>query len=194
MHKSGSRLRRCAAVVPVADRCVHDAHHVDLDGEHGEQHVARVEIVNLGTIQRRPSRPHSTSGPTPKPVTVSTTDRESADVRTSPGAAGGSPGPEAVVITTGDVVAGYSAMGGRVSSVPAESERSTRSRAVSSSRRSTVRDWFAMEVHARTPFVDARYERWLDLFVSTVDETFVGNNAERAKHRSTTMAQRCASS
>ena len=43
-------------------------------------------------------------------------------------------------------------------------------------------------VHARTPFIDAHYERWLDLFVSTVDEHFVGDNAELAKHRATKMA------
>ncbi|MEP1123583.1 MAG: group III truncated hemoglobin [Ilumatobacter sp.] len=43
-------------------------------------------------------------------------------------------------------------------------------------------------VHARTPFADAHYERWLDLFVSTVDEHFIGNNAELAKHRAQKMA------
>lgn len=43
-------------------------------------------------------------------------------------------------------------------------------------------------VHARTPFVDAHYERWLELFLSTVDEHFVGANAELAKHRATKMA------
>lgn len=43
-------------------------------------------------------------------------------------------------------------------------------------------------VHARTPFTDAHYERWLDLFVSTVDEYFVGSAAELAKGRATKMA------
>jgi hemoglobin len=43
-------------------------------------------------------------------------------------------------------------------------------------------------VHARTPFAAAHYERWLDLFVSTVDEYFVGSNADLAKHRATKMA------
>ena len=43
-------------------------------------------------------------------------------------------------------------------------------------------------VHARTPFADIHYERWLDLFVSTVDEYFVGDIAELAKHRATKMA------
>lgn len=43
-------------------------------------------------------------------------------------------------------------------------------------------------VHARTPFGDAHYERWLDLFVSTVDEHFIGNNAESATRRATKMA------
>lgn len=44
-------------------------------------------------------------------------------------------------------------------------------------------------VHARTPFTDAHYERWLDLFVSTVDEHFVGSRAEVAKGRATKMAR-----
>lgn len=43
-------------------------------------------------------------------------------------------------------------------------------------------------VHARTPFTDAHYERWLDLFVSTVDEYFVGSTAELAKGRATKLA------
>ena len=43
-------------------------------------------------------------------------------------------------------------------------------------------------VHARTPFADAHFERWLDLFISTVDEYFVGNNVDKAKHRATKMA------
>lgn len=43
-------------------------------------------------------------------------------------------------------------------------------------------------VHVRTPFADAHYERWLDLFVSTVDEHFVGETADLAKHRATKMA------
>ncbi|MGA9278266.1 group III truncated hemoglobin [Ilumatobacter sp.] len=43
-------------------------------------------------------------------------------------------------------------------------------------------------VHARTPFSDAHYERWLDLFISTLDEYFVGETAELAKVRATKMA------
>ena len=43
-------------------------------------------------------------------------------------------------------------------------------------------------VHERTPFADEHYERWLDLFVSTVDEYFVGSTAELAKRRATKMA------
>lgn len=43
-------------------------------------------------------------------------------------------------------------------------------------------------VHARTPFADTHYNRWLDLFVSTVDEHFIGDRAELAKHRATKMA------
>ncbi len=43
-------------------------------------------------------------------------------------------------------------------------------------------------VHALTPFTEAHYERWLDLFVSTIDEYFVGPIAERAKIRAAKMA------
>lgn len=43
-------------------------------------------------------------------------------------------------------------------------------------------------VHSRTPFAEAHYERWLDLFVTTVDEHFVGDTARLAKHRATKMA------
>lgn len=43
-------------------------------------------------------------------------------------------------------------------------------------------------VHARTPFSDAHYDRWLDLFVSTIDEYFVGPTAEMAKVRAAKMA------
>lgn len=42
--------------------------------------------------------------------------------------------------------------------------------------------------HARTPFADSHYERWLDLFVSTIDEYFVGEAAELAKRRAAKMA------
>jgi truncated hemoglobin YjbI len=43
-------------------------------------------------------------------------------------------------------------------------------------------------VHARTPFTDAHYDRWLDLFVSTIDEHFAGSVAEVAKGRAKKMA------
>lgn len=43
-------------------------------------------------------------------------------------------------------------------------------------------------VHARTPFSDAHYDRWLDLFVSTIDEHFAGPVAEVAKGRAKKMA------
>jgi hemoglobin len=43
-------------------------------------------------------------------------------------------------------------------------------------------------VHARTPFTDVHDARWLDLFVSTVDENFVGPTAEIAKGRAAKMA------
>ena len=44
-------------------------------------------------------------------------------------------------------------------------------------------------VHAQTPFTDGHYARWLDLFVSTIDEEFAGPTAEMAKGRATKMAQ-----
>ena len=43
-------------------------------------------------------------------------------------------------------------------------------------------------VHARTPFADAHYERWFELFVGTIDEHFTGPIAETAKGRASKMA------
>jgi hemoglobin len=43
-------------------------------------------------------------------------------------------------------------------------------------------------VHAATPFDDAHFERWLDLFEETVDELFAGPTAELAKGRARRMA------
>lgn len=43
-------------------------------------------------------------------------------------------------------------------------------------------------VHERTPLSDAHYERWLELFCDTVDESFVGPLAEVAKVRGRKMA------
>ena len=42
--------------------------------------------------------------------------------------------------------------------------------------------------HARTPFSDSHFERWLELFTGTVDEHFVGPTAEMAKQRGAKMA------
>ena len=42
--------------------------------------------------------------------------------------------------------------------------------------------------HARTPFSDTHFERWLDVFTATVDEHFVGPTAELAKQRAAKMA------
>lgn len=44
-------------------------------------------------------------------------------------------------------------------------------------------------VHERTPFADEHYDRWLELFISTVDEYFVGPTAELAKQRATKMVR-----
>jgi hemoglobin len=44
-------------------------------------------------------------------------------------------------------------------------------------------------VHARTPFGPELYERWLDLFVSTVDASYAGPVAELAKERARRMAR-----
>lgn len=41
----------------------------------------------------------------------------------------------------------------------------------------------------RTPFAPEHYERWLELFCSTVDEYFVGATADLAKRRATKMAR-----
>lgn len=43
-------------------------------------------------------------------------------------------------------------------------------------------------VHQRTPLTPAHYERWLELFVDTIDELFVGPTAELAKGRGRKMA------
>lgn len=43
-------------------------------------------------------------------------------------------------------------------------------------------------VHDRTPFAAAHYTRWVELFVNTVDEHFVGPIAETAKGRAIKMA------
>lgn len=42
--------------------------------------------------------------------------------------------------------------------------------------------------HARTPFTDAHFERWLELFEDTVDRLFSGPNASAAKQRASKMA------
>lgn len=42
--------------------------------------------------------------------------------------------------------------------------------------------------HQRTPFTDAHYGRWLELFESTVDALFTGPVAELAKGRARKMA------
>jgi len=44
-------------------------------------------------------------------------------------------------------------------------------------------------VHARTPFGPEHYERWLDLFTSTVDARFSGRTADAAKARARRMAR-----
>lgn len=43
-------------------------------------------------------------------------------------------------------------------------------------------------VHARTPFTPEHYERWLELFVATIDNLFAGPVAELAKARARKMA------
>lgn len=45
-----------------------------------------------------------------------------------------------------------------------------------------------LPAHAKTPFSDAHFDRWLDLFTSTVDEQFVGVIANTAKGRAAKMA------
>lgn len=43
-------------------------------------------------------------------------------------------------------------------------------------------------VHARTPFGDVHYQRWLDLFDATLDGLFAGPTARVAKRRARRMA------
>jgi hypothetical protein len=43
-------------------------------------------------------------------------------------------------------------------------------------------------IHARTPFSDIHFKRWLELFTTTVDEHFIGPTAEVAKQRAAKMA------
>jgi hemoglobin len=43
--------------------------------------------------------------------------------------------------------------------------------------------------HARTPFRPEHYDRWLDLFIATVDDRFEGPVAEAAKARARRMAR-----
>ena len=45
-----------------------------------------------------------------------------------------------------------------------------------------------LPVHGRTPFIEAHFERWLDLFTATVDHHFRGPTADVAKGRATKMA------
>ena len=45
------------------------------------------------------------------------------------------------------------------------------------------------EVHARAPFTAAHFERWLDLFFETIDLTWAGPNAERAKALAANVAR-----
>ncbi len=42
--------------------------------------------------------------------------------------------------------------------------------------------------HAATPFTDAHFARWLELFTETVDELFEGPTADLARARATKMA------
>jgi hemoglobin len=43
-------------------------------------------------------------------------------------------------------------------------------------------------IDERVPFTDAHFERWLTLFVTTVDEHFAGPTADAAKQRAAKMA------
>ena len=44
-------------------------------------------------------------------------------------------------------------------------------------------------VHVRTPLAGEHYDRWLELFETTVDELFAGPTAEAAKRRAHAMAK-----
>ena len=96
-----------------------------------------VETVKVGTIQRRPSTSHTSSWPTPNPVTVSAVGCGVTGAPLLPGNIHG--GVVVGSVGTSDVVAGSSAIGGRVRNGPAEIERSALTSAISASIRSTVR-------------------------------------------------------
>lgn len=43
-------------------------------------------------------------------------------------------------------------------------------------------------IHAKEPFTKAHFDRWLQLFITTVDELFEGEKAEVAKQRAASIA------
>ncbi len=44
------------------------------------------------------------------------------------------------------------------------------------------------DLHEKSPFQSAHFTRWIDLFKATVDEHFVGENAEKIKSRAISIA------
>jgi hemoglobin len=44
-------------------------------------------------------------------------------------------------------------------------------------------------VHAATPLTVVHFERWLELFTTTIDEHFIGPTSEKAKARAAKMAK-----
>lgn len=45
-----------------------------------------------------------------------------------------------------------------------------------------------LQLHQQSPFLPAHFDRWLHLFLSTVDELFDGEKAELAKQRAHSIA------
>ncbi|MEH6584092.1 MAG: group III truncated hemoglobin [Halioglobus sp.] len=48
------------------------------------------------------------------------------------------------------------------------------------------------QLHSKRPLVAADFQRWLDTFISTVDEHFLGDKADRAKVVAATIAENMA--
>jgi hemoglobin len=44
------------------------------------------------------------------------------------------------------------------------------------------------DLHEKSPFISAHFNRWIDMFKETVDEYFEGNNAEKIKQRATSIS------
>jgi hemoglobin len=44
------------------------------------------------------------------------------------------------------------------------------------------------DLHEKSPFISAHFNRWIEMFKETVDENFEGNNAEKIKQRAISIS------